>query len=239
MLGEMNVVHSVFFEKWEALGFKTIVEPECITLVSHIPHWSCNKVLFLHNTIPPALIATKKRLFFELQLPFSFLVLEEGPMSLPQEMKLTCMERTLASWKACQTNAEVIVRKVKSPQEFYEFCLVVDDNFPMSPAAKALYNHHLLQLKEHQVLLYTGYIHNDPVSSGMLFLGETYASLYFIGTRFSARGKGAAFSLLQTCLTEAKERGYTKASLSATESARSLYEKVGFEKRMIEMRIRL
>jgi hypothetical protein len=223
------LVHSVFFEKWEALGFKVHLEPESVTLVSSLPHWNCNKVLLLHTEVPSCLIEQKKKYFLELQLPFSLIVPQGASFCTREDMQLkmelACMELNLSCWNACPTNSEVVVRMVKSPREFHEHCLVIDQNFPMSEKA-----HHLLK-KDHLMLLYTGYLHDEPVASGRLFLGKTYASIYCIGTVGHARKKGAAFSILQAVLAEAKKHGYTKASLSATESARTLYETVGFEYR--------
>jgi ribosomal protein S18 acetylase RimI-like enzyme len=231
----VQVIESVVFEKWQALGFNVKRCQEGIALMSGIPDPTCNKFLFFENRAPSFALFEP---FFEKKLPFSVFLpdMEEKNIrfclqyGLKPFVTLMVMEQDLASWSPIAS--EIPIELVATDDAFYEHCTTVACNFPMNQKSYDVYNHRLLlltQKKESPMLLFTGYLDGEAVVSGRLFLGTRYASIYHIGTVPNARRQGAAFAMMQVLLFEAKKRGFTHATLSATEMARPLYERLGFK----------
>ncbi|PRD16582.1 GNAT family N-acetyltransferase [Pantoea coffeiphila] len=67
---------------------------------------------------------------------------------------------------------------------------------------------------------------NQPVATGFLDLSS--GSVEAIFTLPSFTGRGLAGSILEVIKQEARQRGYSSLTLSATPNARSFYEKHGF-----------
>lgn len=76
--------------------------------------------------------------------------------------------------------------------------------------------------------LYVGYLHGDPVTASMIFLGETTAGIYAVATLPTLRRRGLGSLMTAVPLVEAKERGYEIGTLTASGMGSSLYRKLGF-----------
>ncbi len=77
--------------------------------------------------------------------------------------------------------------------------------------------------------IYVGYFENLAVVTGILVLHANVAGIYYIMTDPSFRKRGFGTEMMISLLLRAKERGYRLATLQASESGRSLYQKLGFE----------
>jgi ribosomal protein S18 acetylase RimI-like enzyme len=74
------------------------------------------------------------------------------------------------------------------------------------------------------------YLNGEPVSKAILNLHGESAGVHGVSTKPEARGRGLARALTLECLHAGREAGYRMGMLHASNMAKSLYEKIGFEK---------
>jgi ribosomal protein S18 acetylase RimI-like enzyme len=83
--------------------------------------------------------------------------------------------------------------------------------------------------------MFLGRLNGVPVATNMLFTGAGVASVYAVGTRADARGKGIGGAITLKPLLEARAQGYRYAVLFSTELGIGAYERIGF--RQTDVRI--
>jgi len=77
--------------------------------------------------------------------------------------------------------------------------------------------------------IYVGYIESIPVVTGILVMHANVGGIYYIMTHPDYRKRGYGTEMMTFLLLRAKEKGYHMATLQASRSGRSLYQKLGFE----------
>lgn len=77
--------------------------------------------------------------------------------------------------------------------------------------------------------IYVGYVEEMPVVTGVLVLHANVAGIYYVMTRPQYQKLGYGTEITTSLLIRAKERGYHMATLQASSSGKSLYQKLGFE----------
>ncbi len=77
-------------------------------------------------------------------------------------------------------------------------------------------------------LFYLGYGNEGAVSVSLLFCGAATAGIYWVGTLASARNKGAGTAVTLQALLDARERGYSLATLKSSAFGFPVYKKLGF-----------
>jgi len=69
----------------------------------------------------------------------------------------------------------------------------------------------------------------EALGTGLFYLAEKTAGLYWIAARPERRGQGVGTAVTQRLLSEARAQGATRAVLHATEAGLGLYRRLGFE----------
>lgn len=77
--------------------------------------------------------------------------------------------------------------------------------------------------------IYVGYIEEMPVVTGILVFHANVAGIYFVMTRPEFRKQGYGTEMMNSLLIRAKGKGYHLATLQASASWVSLFQKLGFE----------
>jgi GNAT superfamily N-acetyltransferase len=75
---------------------------------------------------------------------------------------------------------------------------------------------------------YVGRLDGRPVATNMVFYGAGVATVFGIGTVRDARGHGIGAAITLAGLEEARDRGYRRAVLFATEQGAPVYRRIGF-----------
>lgn len=112
-------------------------------------------------------------------------------------------------------------------KDFYEIILNFDVN---SKAFKELYSQipPYLYSKDSNFGFYVGFFENKPVVSGILFVNEGVAGIYYILTSPEYRKRGFATLMMEYLLQQVKEKGISLAILLASKEGKQLYNKMGF-----------
>ena len=76
---------------------------------------------------------------------------------------------------------------------------------------------------------YIGYLEDNPIATSRVFHGSEFASLYWVSTNPSARGRGIATAMTINPLRESQSLGYKMACLFATNMGSHVYPKIGFK----------
>jgi ribosomal protein S18 acetylase RimI-like enzyme len=75
---------------------------------------------------------------------------------------------------------------------------------------------------------YIGYLDNAPVTSGTLLEAGGCASIYDVSTPPAFRRQGLGGSLTHALMGEIRTRGYKDTWIWASNSAKSVYQKLGY-----------
>jgi GNAT superfamily N-acetyltransferase len=77
-------------------------------------------------------------------------------------------------------------------------------------------------------LHYTGYLDDEPVTSGTLLLAGGIAGIWDVSTPPAHRGKGFGGAITLAMLRAAHERGYKHAWTWSSQMGKRVYERIGF-----------
>jgi GNAT superfamily N-acetyltransferase len=77
-------------------------------------------------------------------------------------------------------------------------------------------------------LHYTGYLGDTPVTSGTLLDAGGCASIYDVSTPPSFRGQGFGSAITHALMREIRDRGYADTWIWSSDTAKSVYEKLGY-----------
>lgn len=234
--------HMTYFAKY--VSIMNIKEELDVTVVmANVADDTFNYVLGarFEEQSAPQRIADILGLFKKKNLPFSWWVSErDTPKSLPsflEEEKLSFKEEdvgmslllTSTSWKrkiqglsikqvldltSLKDFADILVSVGGSPQGYEKV-------FKQVPSS--------LYAKGAPLEMYVGYLENTPVVAGALVLHADVAGLYYIMTRPDHQKQGYATEMMISLLMKAKAKGYHMATLQASASGKSLYQKLGFQ----------
>src|SRR5262249_18748932 len=78
------------------------------------------------------------------------------------------------------------------------------------------------------IKFYVGYLDSEPISTSELCLAGGVAGLYGVATKESARHKGYGSALTLGPLFDARDAGFTIATLQASEMGQPVYARIGF-----------
>lgn len=76
--------------------------------------------------------------------------------------------------------------------------------------------------------MHLGFFEGSAVVTGILVLHADVAGIYFIVTLPSHRRRGYATALMEYLLLRAQRKGYTTATLQASQEGKPVYERMGF-----------
>lgn len=124
------------------------------------------------------------------------------------------------------------INRVATEKDLDDFISVLTELLPNEKTAIEHYfqrGSHILLDTESRLKLFVGYLDKKPVSTSSCFLAEGIAGIFDVITLESARGKGIGTAMTHAAMKEGQINGYSLASLSATNSAKYVYQKMGFE----------
>lgn len=92
----------------------------------------------------------------------------------------------------------------------------------------ALFRSYLNTAQPGMVHYYLGYYNNQPVATSMTVQRGDIVSLHLVNTLSEYRNKGLGYAVTIKALLDAQDNGFKCMVLYSTESARPLYESLGF-----------
>jgi GNAT superfamily N-acetyltransferase len=124
-----------------------------------------------------------------------------------------------------QSPSGLTIEEVTDSATLKEFCQVNDNRF--WDAWFDCFMNIGLGAKS-QLRYYLGRLNGEPVSTSLVYLGESVAGIYNVATVPDARRKGIGAKVTLAPLQEARELGYRVGILQSSEMGYSVYHKVGF-----------
>jgi GNAT superfamily N-acetyltransferase len=121
---------------------------------------------------------------------------------------------TISSDRERREWADVVTRSFEFPRSVNT--LLRDSIGARSSTDAANWYHHL------------AYMNGTPVAACTLFVTDGVAGIYLVSTVPEARGQGLGTLMTWRALCQARDLGCTLGVLQSTESAHSIYEKLGF-----------
>lgn len=82
---------------------------------------------------------------------------------------------------------------------------------------------------ESDLRFFIGYVDQQPVACSSVFFSQGIASIFDVMVSPSMRGKGLGKAMTLAAMKEGTNSGYSELILTATDGAKFLYEKLGFE----------
>lgn len=129
-------------------------------------------------------------------------------------------------------NQDIIIKKVNSTELINHFTQIIGILVPEEAEAISQYftqGSHVILHEDSRLKLFVGYLDGKPVSTSSVFLAENVAGIFDIIALPEARGKGVGSAMTLAAMVEGKNQGYDFATLMATDDAKFVYEKLGFE----------
>lgn len=125
-------------------------------------------------------------------------------------------------------SSDVWLSRVDSPVPLSVFRRILSTVFHLSmPEVNLVLGERTLQIPH--VRHYLGWLNNTPVGTATLVLLNGVAGVWNVGTLPEHRHKGVAASLMHGILKEARNLGYSKSMLLASNEGQPLYERMGYE----------
>lgn len=132
----------------------------------------------------------------------------------------------LKNYNATSTNGDI--RKLNSLEDFAD--LVSRNWTPPDQNVIEFYKKVSPIVFNHNIEYFGSYVDEKLVSVIELFPDtKTNAGLYSLCTLSEYRGKGIATNLMKHCLHHLRSKGYTSATLQASDDGLNIYKKLGFE----------
>jgi len=128
------------------------------------------------------------------------------PLAGEVTIKKVADEKDMVLWM------EVALQSFGIPLAFPEQCLELFNNLRLDKSC----------------LYYLGYVNGCATSVSLLFCGSATAGIYWVGTLASARNKGAGTAVTRHALLDAREMGYSLATLKSSAFGFPIYKKLGF-----------
>ena len=154
-------------------------------------------------------------------------------MDIQHQAEETGMILDLASYKFTSNSLHKQITIVDDLKKLTDYAKVIAENW--SPPDQHVIQYYQLTADgylnpENQVVLLVFYLDGQPVSSVELFpTDEETIGLYGFATLEAFRGQGIGSALMTYSLNLAKEKGYKRAILQASEDGIGIYKRMGFK----------
>lgn len=177
------------------------------------------------------------------KMPFAFWAgFEDEPVWLEEELLKKGLITEEIEWAmACDLNKNFPVlikddfelRKAQNEREILDVISVINGIVPKKEheAIRAFYEQSLAYLlsKNCPLTFFIGYIDKIPMSISSSFCRQGLASIFDVIVLPDMRGKGIGKSMTLQAMLDAQKKGFGICILTATNDAKYLYEKLGFE----------
>jgi GNAT superfamily N-acetyltransferase len=231
------------FRQAEDYFFRSISQ-ECLEFaeiakayITGVPVASLNPV-YIKTKCDITEIIRKTQVFYLNKYPFEIII----PKELCTQDKESALKK-LGYVKIVQSTTMVasLMDNIDYDYDDNDFIIQLDQNLkdwmvPMISAFDSTFEITLLYAKTHENALKKGfklehfclYKDKQPISSITLSMQGNSARIDDVGTTHLYQGKGYATNLIKHALCEAKKSGLTYCFLEASNSALSIYKKLGF-----------
>lgn len=226
-------------EFYRALAAKMIDVGESIMFLTHVNSPFFNVIFDLRinreNSIDLVKIASE---FFDAaKVPWSWFI---TPASLKNDLTtrgFSLLETSPAMYFNLLNNlptsnlSSVSIKTVCETKDFYLWIQSINDAFEVEERDTSFIELHIRLFKnnQHNLKHYIAYCENIPIGSSTLFFSKDSVMLHNLSVKKSFRKQGVGTMLTLHMMQEAKELGYKHCFLDASETALSLYNKLGFK----------
>jgi ribosomal protein S18 acetylase RimI-like enzyme len=157
-------------------------------------------------------------------------MLEESGLKKSEEELAMAIELSSSLCFTIPENLEI--RKVKDYQTLQNFVRVITEIIPHEQ--DAIENFYLgaeeiICRDKADIECYVGYIDSKPISTCSVFYTDKVAGIFDIIASPKFRGMGIGSAMTHTAMQAALNKGYRVCVLTATDDAKYLYEKIGFQ----------
>jgi ribosomal protein S18 acetylase RimI-like enzyme len=180
--------------------------------------------------------------FVERKLPFVWYI---GPDTKPSNLgdilnehglkyigEVAAMAIKIEKLKLRNYPKDLTIERVKDEDQLRTFFDVWIESYPFPPSLGDIY-YDIFTSKgfklDYPNKFYVGYLEGTAVATSRVFYGRDLASLWWVSTHPSARGRGIATAMTINPLRDSQSYGYKMASLFATNMGSYVYPKLGFK----------
>jgi GNAT superfamily N-acetyltransferase len=154
-------------------------------------------------------------------------------MDIHHQAEETGMVLDLTAYEFTSNNLHQQITIVEDLKKLADYAKVIAENWS-PPDQHVIQYYHLTAdgylNPKNEVILLVFYLDGQPVSSVELFpTDRDTIGLYGFATLEAFRGKGIGSALMTYSLNLAKERGYKRAILQASEDGIGIYKRMGFK----------
>lgn len=125
------------------------------------------------------------------------------------------------------------IRQVQDLSEIQNIISIINHILPVDEhlAVQSFYEQSaaVLLSKNCSLTLFVGYESGKPISLSSSFCDQEVASIFDVIVLPEMRGKGLGKAMTLKAMLNAQEKGFNKCVLTATNDAKYLYQKLGFE----------
>lgn len=177
------------------------------------------------------------------QLPYAFWIgFEHDPSWLEKELLALGLITDETEWamvcdlekhKPNPIPSNLDIRRVQSLEGVQDIIQVMNNILPAEEhlAIRSFYEQSasILLKKECSLTLFVGYENGVPISLSSSFCDQKIASIFDVIVLPEMRGKGLGKAMTLKAMLHAQAKGLNKCILTATNDAKYLYQKLGFE----------
>ncbi len=125
------------------------------------------------------------------------------------------------------------IKKVSSCEEMEDFSNVIASIFGETKESHYVREQYGILAKKEiytgsDMSFYAGYLNNDPVSCGTIYVTEESTGIYDVAVKEDHRKKGFGSSMFAYLMSEAKKTGTEYCILQASSDGAGIYRKMGF-----------
>jgi ribosomal protein S18 acetylase RimI-like enzyme len=219
------------------------IEPDMIIYSSGLPISTFNGIMRprLSSGALPKRVESAMSYFKRARIPMCWVL---GPSSEPPELEEFLLSNGLAlelvySGMAIDPNtldskplpSGLEIQPVRDMASLRGFIEVSAEAFEIPEETRAGWGQLISKLwGQPNIFGFLGNLNGEPVSTSVLVLHESVASIYMVATLKEARGKGIGSAMTREPLIYAQEAGRDIAVLEASEMGFPVYERMGFRK---------
>lgn len=177
------------------------------------------------------------------KLPYAFWIgFENDPFWLEQELLSIGLITDETEWamicdlekqKSKPIGYDFDIRQVQDRTEIKNVISIINQILPVDEhlAIQSFYEQSaaILLSKNCSLTFFIGYEDGKPISLSSLFCKQGVASIFDVIVLPEARGRGLGKAMTLKAMLSAEEKGFNKCILTATNDAKFLYQKIGFE----------
>lgn len=221
----------------------TIKHIEHVTLIDSGLNSNMFNILYCSGNTDHASVKIAIDLFRSKKIPYAFWIgFEDDPSWLEEELLALGLVTDETEWAMlCDLDkhastlipSDFNIRQVKDSTGIQDIVSVINNILPSEEqsAIESFYEQSapILLSKASSLTFFVGYENRKPISLSSAFYDQGIASIFDVIVLPEMRGKGLGKAMTLQAMLSAQEKGFHKCVLTATNDAKYLYKKLGFE----------